>query len=151
MHSNILAPIPTAKLFWSRSHTWQIVLVTLNAVQGIYVQNSVLASAAVKGDLIRRSGKEWTLCRHLCQVIKNGKSRICRLHFVNTTFSVVSSYPAQWQNTARWTTCSSHTLLLLATHLLPQGWRPAMSWSQQNKKIQEEDRVSANTDAATHF
>ncbi len=100
--------------------------------------------------------------------VKGITSSICQLLFVNATFKVGPSSSAQSTRASGGPTCSQSddwsprfyrvsyltpcTLLLAEGYTpLPKDWCPETSWTQQNKKIQAEGQVSADTDITTYF
>ncbi len=118
--------------------------------------------------------KEAMLVHHLfCTICTNRYFKgitngICLLLFVNTAFKVGPSSLAQSACASGGPTCLQSGYRLLCFHRvphftpcmlllaggytpLPKGWCPETSRTQQNKKIQAEGRISADTDTTTHF
>ncbi len=106
------------------------------------------------------------VCSNIFILLKGIKSRICWLLFVHATFKVGPSSSAQsilasggptylrsgkWLLHFYWVLHLTPCVLLLAGGYtpLPKGWYPETSRAQQNKKIQAECRISADTDHHT--
>ncbi len=70
--------------------------------------------------------------------MKGKNNTNCRLQITAT----------QWNIIRKLTPCAP--LLAGGYTPLPEDWCPETSWAQQNKKIQAEGRVSADTDTTTH-
>lgn len=78
--------------------------------------------------------------------VEQAEHRCCVRHFCSFLLSMLLRFyrvPHSQPACSYW---------LGAKQQLPKGWRPETSWTQQNnKKIQVDDKVSVDTDTATHF